>query len=348
MPPIAQLLTLFAGYAAHVAWLSRAAVVLLLPFGKRRVEIGAENVVGVGIIVAAAVRAMWLLGDDDGNKQEEEQEPPPPRAAPSQRVPWGEPRSGTKREIVETAGTLVCAFSIAGYGHSAFGYLFHCLAAAGLPITAGQRRALQVLCGHGVWVVMAARVLGKRLEPFFPSPIGRGGKWLSLRWRTDWLLWALGGYFASVLTYNAAEGLNEALLPLPPNALASEADPGMGRAADDTLIEQLINPEDGDLLALGIGAVAPCLSAPIFEEVLYRGFLLPALRSFMPMALALPLHALLFGLHHQSLAALLPLSALGLLWGWMYLRSGNLLAIMLIHALWNTRIFIGSLVQIVS
>ena len=66
------------------------------------------------------------------------------------------------------------------------------------------------------------------------------------------------------------------------------------------------------------------------------------------MALALPLHALLFGLHHQSLAALLPLSALGLLWGWMYLRSGNLLAIMLIHALWNTRIFIGSLVEIVS
>ena len=41
-------------------------------------------------------------------------------------------------------------------------------------------------------------------------------------------------------------------------------------------------------------------------------------------------------------------AALGLLWGWMYLRSGNLLAIMLIHALWNTRIFIGSLVQIVS
>ena len=106
---------------------------------------------------------------------------------------------------------------------------------------------------------------------------------------------------------------------------------------------QLLNPEGGELLALGLGSIAPCVTAPVFEEVLYRGFLLPSLRAFMPMRLALPLHALLFSLHHQSISALLPLSALGLLWGGLYLGSGNLLVIVLVHALWNTRIFLASL-----
>ena len=101
--------------------------------------------------------------------------------------------------------------------------------------------------------------------------------------------------------------------------------------------------EDGDHIALALGSLAPCLTAPVFEEVLYRGFLLPALTKFVPLTTALPLHALLFGLHHQALPALLPLSALGLLWGALYVLSGNLLVPMLIHAMWNSRIFISSL-----
>ena len=38
---------------------------------------------------------------------------------------------------------------------------------------------------------MAVRVLGVRLRPFFPPPIGKG-TWLRLRWRANWLGWALG------------------------------------------------------------------------------------------------------------------------------------------------------------
>ena len=94
-----------------------------------------------------------------------------------------------------------------------------------------------------------------------------------------------------------------------------------------------------------VGSVAPCLTAPLFEEILYRGFLLPALTRFLPIAYALPLNALLFGLHHHALPALLPLSALGLLWGVLYLQSGNLLVCILIHALWNARIFLISLME---
>ena len=73
--------------------------------------------------------------------------------------------------------------------------------------------------------------------------------------------------------------------------------------------------------------------------MLYRGFVLPALLCFVPLTAALPLHALLFGLHHLSLATLLPLSTLGLLWAALYVGSRNLLVPMLVHALWNCRVF---------
>ena len=336
IPVPAQLAALLAGYTAHVAWVSKMAFGLVLPISQRRIEFGVENALGVGILFLTAVRALLQHQHPPGSEDDK---------ASSPRVPWGS-LSGTRMELVQTAGTLVCVFLLSGYAFNAFGFMFYLLASLGLPVTEPQLRALQVLCSHLVWIIMAARVLGKRLSPFFPPPFGKG-QWLSLRWRCDWLLWALGGYFASLFTYNAAEALNCAMMPLPQLAAATEADPGIGRAGDDTLVQQLLQPEGGDLIALGIGAVAPCLTAPIFEEVLYRGFLLPALRAFMPMSLALPLHSILFGLHHQSLSAVLPLSALGMLWGTIYLRSGNLLTVVLIHALWNTRIFIGSLVDIV-
>lgn len=63
----------------------------------------------------------------------------------------------------------------------------------------------------------------------------------------------------------------------------------------------------------------------------------------MPLPNALAAQALLFGLHHNTLPALLPLTALGLLWGGLYVRSGNLLVVVFIHAMWNTRIFLHAL-----
>ena len=186
-------------------------------------------------------------------------------------------------------------------------------------------RSAQVLIGHLAWVLMALRILGTRLKPFF----ARGG-WIELRWDSDWASWVLGGYLVSVLGYNAVEVLNSAVLP---------AD-----AFQETVAGRLVQPEGGDLLALGLGCLAPCVTAPLFEEVLFRGFLLPALLRFLPLAAAVPVHALLFALHHSSLQALLPLTFLGVLWACLYAASHNLLVTVLIHAMWNARIFLrGSL-----
>ena len=76
--------------------------------------------------------------------------------------------------------------------------------------------------------------------------------------------------------------------------------------------------------------------------------LLPALARFMPLRAAMVVHALLFGLHHRAVPALIPLSVLGLLWAALYLASSNLLVPIFVHALWNSRIFLTSLLDLVS
>jgi len=122
------------------------------------------------------------------------------------------------------------------------------------------------------------------------------------------------------------------MLLLPPEDLVS-----------DSIVAQLVRPEESDMIAVGIGSIGPCFTAPVFEEVLYRGFLLPALTRFFPLSVAVPLHSFIFGLHHHSLKGLLPLSALGLVWALAYVASGNLIVPIVIHAMWNARIFLSSL-----
>jgi hypothetical protein len=78
------------------------------------------------------------------------------------------------------------------------------------------------------------------------------------------------------------------------------------------------------------------VAAPVFEELLFRGFLLPSLTHYMPVWGAISLSSLLFAIAHLSLSEVLPLATLGMLLGIVYTRSRNLLAPMLLHSLWNS------------
>lgn len=153
---------------------------------------------------------------------------------------------------------------------------------------------------------------------------------MSYRLKSLWFPWALGGYFVSLLIYNAVDELSISLLP--PTGIDEQT----------TVLTPLMNPDKPNLLALCIGGLGPCITAPIFEEVLYRGFLLPALTRFFPLSVALPLHAALFGMHHNSYRGLLPLSVLGFVWALLYVFSGNLVVPIVVHAMWNSRIFVQS------
>jgi len=80
--------------------------------------------------------------------------------------------------------------------------------------------------------------------------------------------------------------------------------------------------------------------APFWEELLFRGFLLPVLARHQRMAVALGLSALLFGLIHLQPAGLPVLSTLGLVMGLAMRHTGSLRTPILLHACWNGGLFL--------
>jgi membrane protease YdiL (CAAX protease family) len=80
--------------------------------------------------------------------------------------------------------------------------------------------------------------------------------------------------------------------------------------------------------------------APLFEELLCRGFLLPVLARRQPLTLALLLSALAFGAMHLQPGGLPVLSTLGLVLGLAMRHTGSQRTPVLVHACWNGTLFL--------
>ncbi|MCC5624845.1 CPBP family intramembrane glutamic endopeptidase, partial [Nostoc sp. CHAB 5715] len=107
-----------------------------------------------------------------------------------------------------------------------------------------------------------------------------------------------------------------------------------GQGGSNPLLQLAL--ESQDAVALGIFFFTAAIAAPFFEEILFRGFLLPSLTRYLPVWGAILTSSLLFAIAHLSLSEILPLTALGIVLGVVYTRSRNLLAPMLLHSLWNS------------
>ncbi|HJU84296.1 MAG TPA: type II CAAX endopeptidase family protein [Holophagaceae bacterium] len=79
--------------------------------------------------------------------------------------------------------------------------------------------------------------------------------------------------------------------------------------------------------------------APVFEETLIRGFLLPWMGPRWGWGRALAASSLLFAFIHLQLAALPALAALGLGLGLALWRTGSLRTSIAVHSLWNGAVF---------
>jgi len=76
--------------------------------------------------------------------------------------------------------------------------------------------------------------------------------------------------------------------------------------------------------------------APVFEEIIFRGYLLPSLTKYMPPSFAVALSAVIFALIHQhGIGDTVQLLAVGVACGVVYSRTRNLGASMLVHAAFN-------------
>ena len=82
------------------------------------------------------------------------------------------------------------------------------------------------------------------------------------------------------------------------------------------------------------------LFAPLWEEAIFRGFLLPSLCRYLPAHGAVVAAAAAFAAAHCSAERLLPLFALGLVIGVTFVRArGSLAVAVLVHAAWNAYAF---------
>ena len=151
------------------------------------------------------------------------------------------------------------------------------------------------------------------------------------------LIWAFKG---KDLQWNPSwnaigQGFRGLLLALPLVALVGwvveQIWPQAG--GSNPLLEQVLDSRNGTALALL--AITAVVLAPLFEELLFRGLLLPVLGGYWGNFAGVVISALVFALAHLSLSEAAPLFVLGLGLGWVRLRSGNLSSCVVMHGLWN-------------
>lgn len=105
----------------------------------------------------------------------------------------------------------------------------------------------------------------------------------------------------------------------------------------------VVHPRQQDILTafprsqvgLGLFVVIAVVMAPLFEEIVFRGFLFRGLANSWGWVAGALVSAGIFGLAHLQLDVFVPLAALGFALAWVYKRSGSLWTSITLHALFN-------------
>ena len=105
------------------------------------------------------------------------------------------------------------------------------------------------------------------------------------------------------------------------------------------LLEIVLN--NNNYLSFILLFVTTTLLAPLFEEIIFRGVLLPTLSRDFGIILGIIVSAFIFALAHLSLAEMPPLFVLGIGLGITRIASGSLLSSVIMHSLWNGLTFLN-------
>ncbi len=179
-----------------------------------------------------------------------------------------------------------------------------------------QIKAVYVFFSYLVMAVISLSILYITIKPFQPlSP-----DWFKFKWLSNWPLWGFGGYLTALPLVIIVSLINQQIW--------------RGQGGSNPLLSLALEAQD--TFALLVFGITASLAAPIFEEWMFRGFLLPSLTRYIPVWSAIGLSSFIFALAHQNLSEILPLTTLGIVLGIVYTRSKNLLASMFLHSLWNT------------
>lgn len=83
-----------------------------------------------------------------------------------------------------------------------------------------------------------------------------------------------------------------------------------------------------------------CILAPIWEELFFRGIVLRRLMMKWSAPVSIVLSSILFGLFHFNVVQIVYAFIIGLLLGFIYLRTGNIIIAMVLHSVSNFVSFI--------
>ncbi len=182
-------------------------------------------------------------------------------------------------------------------------------------------QAMALFFTYNSGALLGAGLLYRLLHRYPASP-----PVLQVRLWGSWPLWGICGYLVALPLVVLAAAVSQLLLP--------------HAGGGNPILPLLLDSHGWGSRLVLLAVVSLC--APVFEEVLFRGFWLAALSRHLPMGGAIGVSAFTFALAHLNLSDLLPLTMLGIVLGVIYSHSRNLLAPILLHSLWNT----GSLVTI--
>ena len=77
------------------------------------------------------------------------------------------------------------------------------------------------------------------------------------------------------------------------------------------------------------------LISPVAEEVIFRGLMLTTLKKAMNPWVAIVLSSLVFGIVHGNPIGIIYATGMGILMGWIYHRTGSIVACSLFHMIYN-------------
>ena len=105
------------------------------------------------------------------------------------------------------------------------------------------------------------------------------------------------------------------------------------------LLEIVLNTNN--LFAFILLFLTTTFLAPLFEEVIFRGVLLPILSRKFGIIIGITISAFIFALAHLSISEMPPLFTLGIGLGITRLISGRLSSSVIMHSLWNGMTFLN-------
>ncbi len=179
-----------------------------------------------------------------------------------------------------------------------------------------RSKAIYILISYLLMAIGGISVLYISIKPFFPL----SQKLFNFKIFSNWIIWGVGGYLVALPLVLIISLLNDNFWG--------------GQGGSNPLLSLVL--ENQDLVALAIFYSTAAIAAPFYEEIIFRGFLLPSLTRYISPWAAIGVSSLIFAAAHLNVSEILPLTTLGIILGVVYTRSRNLLSSILMHSLWNT------------